>query len=277
VQPRYPAAPPAPRTAPADGGGHGAVTRSVAVLAAVAALVGPPILMSRSAVASIPSPREEGDTKSGRRTMAEDLPSEKRIVRIPKGRAFPDHLMYGTSWQEPVLCGPNALYVLLRLCDFGVDRERVMKLVPITPTGSSLADLSRAATALGLSHEVRKVSPSELFRLPPPFLVHEDIRSNDPEVRDSGHFFVIVRFKDNGQIGIIDGVSGVYQFVEAARFDRSFSGYVMIPRAKFLGIPTRWAWPVMYMLAATAAVLACALAYLNRPVKPRGDLAAMPA
>jgi hypothetical protein len=253
------------------------VPRSVAILAAVAVLVASPISTSRVAVASIPSPREEGDTKSGKMTPAEDLPPETRVVQLPKGRAYPEHLKYGTSWQEPVLCGPNSLYVLLRLCDIQADRERVMKLVPVTPSGSTLADLSRAATALGLSHEVRKVSQSELFRLPPPFLVHEDVRSSDAEVKDSGHFFVIVRFKDNGQIGVIDGVSGVYQFVEAARFDRSFSGYVLLPRVKFLGIPTRWVWSVIYVLAASVAILSCALVYLNRPVAARRDPAGNPA
>jgi len=277
VKARYPAAPPAPRTAPVGRGRRGGVPRSVAILAAVAALAASPILASRVAVASIPSPRDEGDWKSGKITPAQSLPAEKRIVQLPKGRAYPEHLKYGTSWQEPVLCGPNALYVLLHLCGIEVERDRLAQLVKVTQSGSSLADLSRAATALGLSHDVRKVSQSELFRLPPPFLVHEDVRSSDPDVRESGHFFVIVRFKDNGQVGIVDGVSGVYQYVESARFDRSFSGYVLIPRLKFLGIPTLWAWSAVYALAATLAILACALAYLNRPIKGRRDPSVAPA
>ncbi|AGA28038.1 cysteine peptidase family C39 domain-containing protein [Singulisphaera acidiphila] len=224
--------------------------------------------------ASIPSPREEGDFKSGKVTLLESLPPEKRAVRLPKGREFPEHLKFGTSWQEPILCGPNALFVLLRLRGFNVARDQVTRLIPITKTGSSLADLSKAASALGLKHQVRKVSQSELFRLSPPFLVHEDIRSTDPEVRDSGHFFVTVRFNDQGQVGIIDGVSGNYQFIEKARFDRSFSGYVLVPEMNFFGVPTQWAWGMIYVLAAVVAILSCALAYLNRPVAVQSEAAA---
>lgn len=237
-------------------------------------LMGPLLFFAGHALASIPTPRQEGDFKSGKITPLESLPPEKRIVQLPKGHEFPEHLKFGTSWQEPVLCGPNALFVLLRLRGFNVSREQVMRLVPITKTGSSLADLSSAASKLGLKHQVRKVSQSELFQLPPPFLVHEDIRSTDPDVSDSGHFFVIVRFNDHGQIGIIDGVSGTYQFVEKARFDRSFSGYVLLPDLKFLGLPTQWVWGAIYVLAGAIAVLSGVLAYLNRPVPVRTEATA---
>ncbi|WP_254053785.1 cysteine peptidase family C39 domain-containing protein [Singulisphaera sp. GP187] len=248
--------------------------RAGVILLLLGVLPSPPHGPAGLAFASIPSPREEGDFKSGKITPLDSLPPEKRAVRLPKGREFPDYLKFGTSWQEPILCGPNALFVLLRLRGLDVTRDQVTRLVPITKTGSSLADLSKAASALGLRHEVRKVSQSELFRLSPPFLVHEDIRSTDPEVSDSGHFFVVVRFNDHGQVGIIDGVSGNYQFVEKARFDRSFSGYVLMPEMNFFGVPTQWAWGMIYVLAAVVAIQSCVLAYLKRPVAARPEAAA---
>ena len=226
-----------------------------------------------SATASIPSPREEGDLKSGKLTSADSLTPEQRDVHLPKGKTFPDHLKFGTYWQEPVLCGPNALFVLAQLVDLDVTREEVTELVPVSASGSTLADLSRAATRIGLPHEIRKVSQSELFRLNPPFIVHEEVRSTDQEARDTGHFFVVIRFKDNGQVGIVDGVSGLYQLVEMARFDRSFSGYVLLPELDFFGIPLRYAWSALYGIAIVLTILSGVLIYLRWPVKIQAGLA----
>lgn len=221
---------------------------------------------SRPAVASVPHPREEGDTKSGRNRPIEEMSREQRIVSLPKDQPFPDYLKFGSTWQEPVACGPNALFVLLRLCGLNVTRDHVLKLVPVTDRGATLADISQAATALGLRHRVKKVSQNELFRLQPPILVHETVRSTDSGDRDSGHFFVIVRFFENGQVGVVDSVSGMYQLQGADRFDRSFSGYVLVPELTVLGIPTRWMWVLMYAMAAVVVALAVALPYVSRPV-----------
>ena len=239
-------------------------------LAGMSCLAACLFVLGKPASSSVPAPRNESNVKPGIIIQAESLSPDKRAVELPKGSRFPDHLKFGSYWQEPVLCGPNALFVLAKLSGLDVTREDITKLVPISETGSTLADLSKAATKLGLPHEIRKVSQSEMFRLSPPFLVHDSIRASGPEAADTGHFFVVVRFNERGQIGIVDGVSGLYQFVETARFDRSFSGYVLLPELDFLGFPARWAWSALYVLAGLVIVMSCILFYLRRPVHAQG-------
>lgn len=211
--------------------------------------------------AQVPAPREPQEKMTW--GLIETLSEALREVEIPYDpkRPYPDHLKFGKSWQEPKLCGPNSLYVLLRLMGRQVTHEEVLAEIPVGDNGCTLADLSQAATKFGLQHRVLQVSERDLRRLSPPFLVHEVVMTEGkPEEAAAGHFFVVTRFGSDGEVYHIDATSGAYQCAFGDRFTGSFSGYVLVPERTALGIPLRWAWYLLYAVGATFAVLAILVA-----------------
>ena len=86
-------------------------------------------------------------------------------------------------------CGPNALFVLLKLTGKNVLLEEIKERVSFDPTlGCSIADLCEAANVLDLLCEVRFVTPKDLWKIPPPYILHGQSRLRDR----TGHFLVVV-------------------------------------------------------------------------------------
>ncbi|MGH7137030.1 MAG: hypothetical protein ACREHD_14920, partial [Pirellulales bacterium] len=76
-------------------------------------------------------------------------------------------------WLESNACGPNSLFVLLRLLGTNVTLSQVKDRVKCGPVlGCTMADLSVAASALGAPADVVFVRPDELASIPPPYILH---------------------------------------------------------------------------------------------------------
>jgi ABC-type bacteriocin/lantibiotic exporter with double-glycine peptidase domain len=173
-----------------------------------------------------------------------------------------ESLKFNAAWQQPNRCGPNALYVLLRLKGIAASYDEVLGHFRIDDRrGVSLADLSRVADNFKLRHRIIKVSDAEITKLTPPFIVHEIIRlQSQGAPEEEGHFFVLNKFDTNSKselnFNIIDGVSGYYEQISAERVARSFSGYVLLPEHKSSGGMVQFlGWLFLYFIAAICLLL----------------------
>ncbi len=132
------------------------------------------------------------------------------------------------KWRDPADCGPNALYVLMKLEGRNVTLEEVKKLVPLDPEkGCSMDALIRASEQLGFPVEARFVKPGELSKLPRPFIFH-GITSQEKKL---GHFVVAVDFDAKKKnYALIDPIRETYGWNPEGSVFYGYSGYVLVPK-----------------------------------------------
>ena len=158
---------------------------------------------------------------------ARDLP-----VRAPLPSILPEYLGKPPSWVSGSRCGPNCLFVVLRLLGITADIDELASRCRISSkNGCSLDDLQRVAGEFAVNTEVRYLAPSAMPALRTPFIAH---LSPGDERLPSGHFLVVFEYRNSpdgfGEFGIIDGTSGIYSYRDAGTLARSMSGYVLILR-----------------------------------------------
>lgn len=121
-----------------------------------------------------------------------------------------------------LVCGSNALYMLLRLYDIQVDQEQLAATVPVNNNGTSLAELREAAASLGLEATVRRCSLDELRgHVQSPFLAHLAMVSQ--------HYVVVIDVSDDS-VTLLDGTTGKLETLKRSWVEERWSGYVLLPR-----------------------------------------------
>lgn len=223
-----------------------------------------------SVFGAVPAPWDPLNHKAGRIFSADSLTRDQRAIRVDVDtqRQYPERLKFGAPWQAPRNCGPNALYVLLRICGIDATLDDVMRRVPVNDEGANLADLADAAEQLGLRNRVVNVSERELYSLSPPFILHENVNGRG---QAAGHFLVVCRFDSDGNAGIIDGISDVYQIATPDRLTRSFSGYALVPEDRLSGLPTVFFYRALYVLGGVIAALGFRLIWLSARGRSRRE------
>jgi hypothetical protein len=164
-------------------------------------------------------------------------------------------------FQSGLHCGPNSLYMLLRLSGIGVSLEQVARSVPLSSTGCTIEDLRQAATDLGLGVEVRKVTPDEFKDLPKPLIAHFFAPASGLGTPGAGrdHFALVTRTSPDGGFQSIDSNNLVTTTYLGLNFARNFSGYCLVVRpsliSRIAGSRAAWLAGVLLALMAMNAVL----------------------
>ncbi|MDR2642688.1 MAG: hypothetical protein LBC74_07830 [Planctomycetaceae bacterium] len=132
------------------------------------------------------------------------------------------------KWRDQADCGPNALYVLMKLEGYNVEIEQVKKLIPLDPIkGCSMESLIRASAELGFPVEARFVKPSNLSKVSRPFILH-GITSQEKNI---GHFIVVVDFdKKKKNYALIDPIRETFGWNPETSVLHGYSGYVIVPK-----------------------------------------------
>jgi ABC-type bacteriocin/lantibiotic exporter with double-glycine peptidase domain len=141
-------------------------------------------------------------------------------------------------WRDQADCGPNALYVLMKLEKYNVTIEHVKKLIPLDPIkGCSMESLIDASKKLGFPIEAKFVKPGNLSKIPRHFILH-GITS---QTKNLGHFLVIADFdKKKKHYALIDSFRETYAWNPEAFVLYGYSGYILIPRYS-----NSWKWNVV--------------------------------
>lgn len=149
---------------------------------------------------------------------------------VPEGLTTPEYLRFEQSSQLGPYCGPNSLYLLLKLKGILVNYEDLVKQIPVTPQGCSLAELRDVGESRGLTCEVRKLTLKELDLLQPPYILHINTPAEGAQqstgARD--HFVVVTRREPGGALVGVDPSSGNRSTWSKAYLSRNFSGYVLM-------------------------------------------------
>jgi hypothetical protein len=155
---------------------------------------------------------EDASTQAGPVNMCDD-----------KGEWF-----WKPTWLETNACGPNSLFVLLKVLGKNVTLDQVKDRVKCDPVrGCTMADLSEAASALGVPADVRFVRPNELADVPFPFIIHgvSGLKAK------TGHFRVVVaRDSEKQLLATIDPMRESFQWNPEKGFISDYSGYIFVPR-----------------------------------------------
>jgi hypothetical protein len=142
------------------------------------------------------------------------------------------------EWRDQADCGPNALYVLMKLERYNVTLDQVKKLIPLDPIkGCSMESLILASEKLGFPIDARFVKPNDLSKVPRPFILH-GITSQE---KNLGHFLVVADFdKKKKNFALIDPIRETYGWNPETSVLRGYSGYILIPRYSNV-----WKWNVI--------------------------------
>jgi Peptidase C39 family len=168
----------------------------------------------------------------------------------------PLYLRMEKWWNRGYYCGPNTLYILLRLLGNDVSFAELTSAIAVDQQrGCSLQDLKLAANTHGMLMDVRYVSPTELEGTDPPFIIH--LVHSETQAQ-TGHFAVVYGFDPRERVySVIDGTAGILGTWDTGTVYRSYSGYILYPIGKRENVIAR------YSSAATAGALVvvlCALA-----------------
>lgn len=117
----------------------------------------------------------------------------------------PARLQLERSFQSGPLCGPNALYLLLRLHGVSVKYEDVVNSIELSDEGCSLEDLKQAAAKFGVSSTCRgNVSANSLTNNVLPAIVHLAVDPSNPIDQNRDHFLVITNEDEDSRFHGID-------------------------------------------------------------------------
>jgi hypothetical protein len=122
-------------------------------------------------------------------------------------------------WQTGPVCGPNALYCLLRIFDKKVEYRELVAVLAPPDEGSSLDELRVAAEKYGLILVTYRSNRRGFYRLKTPFIAHLDFQ-------DRQHYVLIAGWSDGG-VHVFDPERAEINTVPNEKFFRAWSGYVL--------------------------------------------------
>jgi Peptidase C39 family len=160
--------------------------------------------------------------------------------------------------QRRMCCGPNSLYLFLRLMDVELDYEAVASHLIVGADGCSLADLRQAAFALGVPCSVVRTDSDNLPACTLPWIAHlKPLTVDSP----TGHYVVVVGI-DGDACDMLDGTTGLARRWKVADFAKAWSGYALVRAESPITNERSWVvvlcisivvWTYVYGVCATRA------------------------
>ncbi len=132
---------------------------------------------------------------------------------------------------KSLVCGPNSLYMLLKLQGRPVTFPQVAQELGSDNKLTSLLELHKTAARFGLSTRIRRCPLEDLDRCTTPFIAHT--RTGyflaDAQI---GHYLLVLKV-DGDVVQVVDGTTGVVFRTRRSRIASSnrWTGYVLEPTA----------------------------------------------
>lgn len=149
-------------------------------------------------------------------------------------------------------CGPNSLYVLLRLVGLEIRPGDTDKYYPTHPSGMSMLDLKRACGDFGVASRVVRCGTEHLYGMTYPVIARVKFGLED----EADHFVVITRRVGEGQIEIIDGTTGALNTILIERLKNVWDGHLLIPEGR-REAPGSLGWMAAWAAAIASLLVAC--------------------
>jgi len=153
--------------------------------------------------------------------------------------------------RNALLCGQQAVYLLLRLLDIPVDYDQLLSYAPAQQGGTSLLELKQLCQRLGLEAEVRRCSKEEIRKLELPVIAHVRLGLNAKQ----GHYVVFTRRLDADRLEVIDPTAARIKVYRIDRLDNVWQGYLLVPTRQRLGRTALSVAALSFLLAVIGALL----------------------
>lgn len=135
-----------------------------------------------------------------------------------------------SSWRELFQCGPNSLYVFLKLQGWQGSLEDIREIVPVRDyRGCTLEDLRQAADRLGIATLVVRTDFQGLGQIDGPVIVHHEGGNFGPY----GHFNVAVSTGKATPDGVplvtlLDPLKSIQYDLALPEFQRTWTSFALI-------------------------------------------------
>jgi ABC-type bacteriocin/lantibiotic exporter with double-glycine peptidase domain len=149
-------------------------------------------------------------------------------VPVPSASSGAGHSKAVRCPPQAVICGANALYMLLKAHGQPVSASPFFREVNPGDQGLSLVEVRDTSTRYGLPAEVRRCTYEQLVggcRLPLIAFVQSSLETADC---GTGHYVLVVDADSEG-ITLVDGTSGEQKLYLRDAFCRNWKGYVVVP------------------------------------------------
>lgn len=132
------------------------------------------------------------------------------------------------DWRTAFRCGPNALYLFLRVRGWRGELNEIYDRVPTGKKGCSLLELQRASESMGISTAAFRTDIDGLRAVRMPVITYH----TNAWSTDVGHFYFVTsigRIGTDGieRVDIIDPISLVEKDILMHEFARSWTGYML--------------------------------------------------
>jgi hypothetical protein len=128
-------------------------------------------------------------------------------------------------------CGPNAVYMLLRMTGHDVQFASIMPETRRMAQGASLKDMRDELAIHGLATDLLRCEPADLPRIPPPFIMYTYPPKSPGEL---GHYVVAVAVNEE-TLQVVDATTGLEKTYRIEKISNIWDGIVILPLAPRLG------------------------------------------
>lgn len=130
----------------------------------------------------------------------------------------------GAPRPETVICGPNAVYLLLAAYGYTVEPSFVDALVPSHPQGMSLLEVRNALRARGLDCEISEFSPVQFAQIHRPVILY------CASAHWNGGHYLVATPVGGDSVQTIDPTTGRLFVSSLAKLPNTWGGIVILPK-----------------------------------------------
>lgn len=127
--------------------------------------------------------------------------------------------------QDAMMCGPNSLYLILRLYGIPFEPDAIKKrYIPSHPKGMSLLELRDACEAFGLKAQMRQCSVTQLcknFRSP--------VIAYTTWYHGESRHYVVLLAVENDRVCLMDATTGRIIKTTPQKLENIWLGYILVP------------------------------------------------
>jgi hypothetical protein len=146
-------------------------------------------------------------------------------------------------------CGPNSLFVFLRLSGHSKITMPELEELPMSSKGTSLLTLRDAAKRFQIDAEIRCYDPEQVGSVPLPAI--GQFRNLESSI--TPHHFNVIYKVDPQYVYFIDGTTGSKDLIRRSELSRIWTGYAMIEKqVNFPLVPLKW--PLVLWVACVTLV-----------------------
>lgn len=127
------------------------------------------------------------------------------------------------GWRSVYRCGPNSLYVVLRMHEKQVDYDSLVDQLNLTDQGANVADLVRVAKANGVPYTALRAEASALKKMPLPAIAHF-LNPGDAK----GHYVVLLSVNRDDTFTTIECTRGEMERLSRGDFLDRWSGVILV-------------------------------------------------